>query len=355
MGGRESRKQWLKICSYGDMPLVKVREVAQVYKAKRSLGTDPAEQKRKAAEKALTVADVAKRFLAEYIKGLKPRTVMGHKTAFKLHILPELGKIPIKDLTRETVARWLASKKHVQGEGMMAANRAFATLSAMCNQAEIWNLIPQGSNPCKHVKKFPTKSRVRDIQYKELEAVGRAIEKLGPELNLWALAAIKITALCAGRSSEVLSLRRDREIYLDEGYAVLKEHKTSGKTGAKRLELPEAAVEILRALPSLKGNPWYFPSERKKGAALCYLAVNAAWNKICAEAGVADLHLHDFRSFAASEGLEQGIDARTTARLLGHSSSRTTERHYLRVRQGQTAEAAAQIAAPIAKAFKLKK
>jgi len=70
-------------------------------------------------------------------------------------------------------------------------------------------------------------------------------------------------------------------------------------------------------------------------------------------AKVKNLHLHDFRSFAASEGLDRGIDARTTAKVLGHSNSQTTERHYLKVREKKAAQAIAQISSTIADAFGL--
>jgi integrase len=77
------------------------------------------------------------------------------------------------------------------------------------------------------------------------------------------------------------------------------------------------------------------------------------WDRLCKAAGIVDLHIHDFRSFAASEGLEQGIDARTTAKILGHTSSKTTEQHYLNIRRRKTAEAAEQISAAVVKAFNL--
>jgi integrase len=170
--------------------------------------------------------------------------------------------------------------------------------------------------------------------------------------KVWVLAAIKVIALCAGRVSEVLFLRRGPDMFLEKGYAVIRDHKTSGKVGSKRLELPPAAVEILQNLPQKGESDWYFPG-RCDSAPLSPACLRRAWNLICQEAGVRDLHLHDFRSFAASEGLEQGIDARTTAKLLGHSSSQTTERHYLRVREKMSAKAAEQISSAIVRAFGL--
>lgn len=67
--------------------------------------------------------------------------------------------------------------------------------------------------------------------------------------SLWAYAAIRVVALCWGRVSEVLGLRWDRGTFLEDGYATIVEHKGKKKAGAKHLEIPPPAAEILRKLP----------------------------------------------------------------------------------------------------------
>jgi integrase len=129
-------------------------------------------------------------------------------------------------------------------------------------------------------------------------------------------------------------------------------YKTSGKVGAKPLELPAAAVEIIKALPRQDGNPWVFPGG-KEGEHLTKGGMYHTWVKVRNMAGVPDLRQHDFRSFAASEGLNQGISLQIAATVLGHKDSRTTERHYQKPRRRATSEAAEKIFAPVAKAFGL--
>jgi integrase len=62
-----------------------------------------------------------------------------------------------------------------------------------------------------------------------------------------------------------------------------------------------------------------------------------------------NLHIHDFRSMAASESKAQGINPKTAATILGHADVPTTMKHYTRARNTQ--EAAAMVAAPIARAL----
>ena len=331
------------------MPLLRARELARSYRTKVDEGIDPAKALKEAANRGTTVAEAAQRFLEEYAPGhLKPNSISGYEGSIKKHIIPGLGKIPIQDLTRDQVAAWHRAKSAEP----VGANRALAVLSSICTQAEIWRLRQEGANPCRHVERFEEEPRIRDIQEEELRAVGQAIKALQGRHNPWALAAIQVVGLCAGRVSEVLALSRDKDTHLDQGYALVRDHKTSRKTGAKHLELPVAAVSILRGLDRVAGNPWYFPG-RVKGSHLTRDGLYKTWVAVCAEAGVDGLHLHDFRSFAASEGLDQDINPKLTSKMLGHADQRTTERHYQKVRSKKAAEAAAKISAPVAEAFGL--
>jgi integrase len=354
LGGRRAKLCWLRIAPFGHLPLPKVRRIAARHRALALSRMDPATIGRR-ARGGESIAEVVNRFLDEHVaKKLKSRTGASYRSFIGTQILPKLGDTLIQRLTREAVCEWHSSAVCDSGAGAVRANRALSILSSICTQAEKWGLIPQGSNPCRYVKPFNEVPRLRDIQPCELQAIGDAIRRCedGARFNVWVLAAIKVIALCAGRVSEVLFLRRGQDMFLEKGYAVIRDHKTSSKVGGKRLELPPAAVEILQGLPQKEDSPWYFPG-RGLGAPLSPACLRAAWNKICRAAGVQNLHLHDFRSFAASEGLEQGIDARTTAKLLGHTNSQTTERHYLRVREKMSALAAAQISSSIVKAFGL--
>jgi integrase len=379
MGGRGHNYKWHRISRFEDLPLKVARERARACRADVDRGIDPAEKKRAAATKGITVADVAKRFLEEYVheNELSEKTISEYAKSHHQLVLPTFGKALIKDLDLEAVDRWHKRIPNKEGKGKVAANRALAFLSSVCTKAEIWKYRPQGSNPCKYVKRFPEIARKRDIQIAELGAIGDVAKKLDGNgqaevqrsdwgrhrtpfekqnaCNPWALAAIMLISLCAGRVSEVLNLRRDRDVFLDEGYALIRKHKTSAISGPKRLELPPAAIKILEGLPEMAGNPWYFPRATSIEAPMSYSCIRKVWDKIRTQANVSDLHLHDFRSFAASEGLAQGISPQIAAAIMGHEDPRTTQKHYEKPRRRTTAEAAEKIFAPVAKAFGLER
>ena len=353
MGGRASNKQWLKVGDFSAIPLVRAQELARSYRTQRDKGIDPAKALEAAANRGTTVEEACAKFEAEYApKNLSPKTRLDYADSIRVHIVPSLGKIPIRDLTRDQVSSWHSKRVGKDGKGEVAANRALAVLSSICTQAELWEFRTEGANPCRHVDRFEEEPRVRDIQPEELEAIGKALKALEATCSPWALAAVKVAALCAGRVSEVLALRRDREVHLVAGYAMVRKHKTVKKAGAKHLELPPAAIAILRDLPEQKGNPFYFPG-RKPGTAITRHGLHKTWLQVCEMAGIEGLHIHDFRSFAASEAQDQGIADKVAATLLGHSDTRTTQKHYAKVRKRSSAEASAKISAPIAQAFGL--
>lgn len=349
LGGRASKLHWLKVGSFAALPLIRARELARAYRAQVDAGVDPAVALAAAANRGTTVAEAAQKFMSEYAPSkLRPNSINGYRGSINKHIVPGLGKIPIRDLDRDQVSTW----HRARAKEKVGANRALAVLSSICTQAEVWKMRPDGTNPCRHVDRFPEAPRVRDVTVLELRKIGKAIHRLKDQHSQWSLAAIQIVGLCSGRVSEVLSLRRDRDVRLEQGYALIQDHKASKKIGAKHLELPPPAVAILRGLPREAGNPYFFPG-RKAGQPLTREGLHKVWLAVCEEAGISDLHLHDFRSFAASEGLAMGVDTQVTSRILGHGDRRTTEKHYTKVRDRQAAAAAAKISSPIAQAFGL--
>lgn len=344
MGGRGTPFKWIKIGAFETIPLIRARERARIYRGQREEGIDPAEALKEAASEGMTIQELWERYEAsEHYLKRAPKTQDEYKISYKAHILPKLGKSSVKGLTRDQVGKW-----HAGIASPTAANRAMAVLSRMMTLAiEVWE-IREAANPCRHVERNPENPRLRDITSAELAALGRALRSLEGRHSPYALAAIKVILLCWGRVSEVLSLRRDKDVFLEEGYALIHEHKGKRKMGVKRLELPPQAVKILNALPQEMGNPFFFPG-RKRGEALTRMGVYHTWLSVCDEAKVKNLHLHDSRSLAASEAEAQGHGIKTVSSVLGHKDVRTTEKHYSRVRKAK--EVAAQIAAPIAAAL----
>ncbi len=283
-----------------------------------------------------TVAELAGRYMAEHVEvRCKPRTAAAVRAALRTHVLPALGKIPLASLEGAQAAA-LHRGLH---ETPAAANAALRVLSSMFEAAGDWGLLPEGTNPCRAVVKYPLRRRERFLTEAEFERLGLALDALEAEGGAYAVAAIRLLMLTGCRKSEVLSLRWE-DVALGESELRL----VDSKTGARVVSLPPAAAGLLAALPRLPGNPWVFPG-RKPGARLSGL--DHVWRKVVARAELDDVRIHDLRHSYASRALALGEGLPVISKLLGHSHIQTTAR-YAHLARDMVREAAERIARSIA-------
>jgi integrase len=298
-------------------PVRMARKHAGDLRRKLDDGEDPMAT-RDAANSAPSLAAFAARYLAEYAAGHhKPRTRAEEERLLKLHILPVLGTVKLVDIGKSDAAR-LHAKAH---ETPVTANRALAVLSAVLGWAERVGERPDGSNPCRHVDRYPEKARERLVNAEELARLGETLAnaETGGVADWRAVALVRLLTFTGARLSEILGLRWDW-IDLQGGVARLPD----SKTGAKNLYLSAPALAVLAALPRSAGNPHLLPGERP-GAPL--VPPQKAWQRIRRTAGLPDIRLHDLRHAFASTAVAAGDSLFIVGKLLGHRQSSTTERY----------------------------
>ena len=270
------------------------------------------------ADTAATVHDLAMRFLEEYVPAhCKPSSAHSYEITVHQHVLCRLGNLRVVDVTRGDVA----ALHHRMRGTPYAANRTIGILSAMFTVAELWGLRPQGSNPCRYVKRFRERKRERflsDEEYRRLGAALREAESTGTEAAP-AIAAIRLLMLTGCRLSEIMNLRWD-DVALDAAELRLPD----SKTGAKVVHLGEPAVEVLRRIARVGGNPWVIAG-RRAGSRIASL--HFPWGRIRKRAGLDDVRLHDLRHSFASGGLLVGEGLPMIGKLLGHRQVQTTARY----------------------------
>ena len=109
-------------------------------------------------------------------------------------------------------------------------------------------------------------------------------EKTSP----FAVAGFRLLALTGCRCSEVFRLQW-KEVKLDRG--VLEFAKS--KTGARKVPLNAAAVEVLKALPRIEGNEHVIVGAVRGQP---FRGEAKVWERIRERAGLDDLRIHDLRS-----------------------------------------------------------
>lgn len=280
-------------------------------------GNDPAED-RDENRKALLVRELAERFDEQHISvRLKAMTAQEYRRALKKIILPKLGQLAIKNVTRADIARL----HHDLRSRPYQANRCLAIISKMFNVAELWGLRPDGTNPTRHIPKYPERPRARFLDIEEIKHLGNVLREMEAERLVMPSAALAVRLLLytGCRLSEIMTLKWE---YVDPEGAAL--HLPDSKTGAKTVHLGRAAVELLEKAPAIVGNPWVItgtlPSSRLN-------ELQHSWRRIRARAGLHDVRIHDLRHTFASTAVAAGQSLPMIGKLLGHTQVQTTARY----------------------------
>ncbi len=191
----------------------------------------------------------------------------------------------------------------------------------MFGLAEIWGLRPDGSNPRKHIRKYPEEKRGRFLSAAELRRIGevrREMESERIELPSVTLAA-RLLILSGCRLGEIMTLQWD---YVDFTERALR--LPDSKTGKKIVHLGTPAVEYLHNAQRIDGNPWVITGTLP-GKPLSDL--QPFWQRVRARAGVKDVRIHDLRHTFASTAVASGQGLPMIGKLLGHTQVQTTARY----------------------------
>ena len=302
---------------FGVMTPERARTQAKKILARVSDGDDPATSKQ-IDRRAITVADLAERFESEHIAvRIKPRTAKEYRRNLKIFILPALGRFKVTEVTRADVARF----HHEFRDTPYQSNRNLEIVSKMFNLAEMWGLRPDGSNPCRHVKKFKEEKRERYLSAGELVRLGEVLRKCEEE-GLETQAAIdlyRLLLLTGCRLAEIQTLKWD---YVDFKNAAL--HLPDSKSGNKTVHLGPPALKVLAGIERIEGNPWVIPG-KLPGAHL--QDIQHPWRRIRTRAGLDDVRIHDLRHTFASVAVSGGQGLPMIGKLLGHTQVQTTARY----------------------------
>ncbi|MFT2093129.1 tyrosine-type recombinase/integrase [Acidiphilium multivorum] len=302
-------------------------------------GGDPAAVKRE-LRSAETVADLAERFLSDHVEAKrKSRTAAEYKRLIYKNILPEIGSVPIHQLSPKQVDRLHQRMKGTPYQ----ANRVLAVLGSMLTKAEGWGLRPLNTNPCARIERFPEKARERMLSASELAALSVAIDEYPSPI---VRAALKLLVFSGARLREILTLKWTM-VNFERGEARLQD----SKTGQKTIHLPPPAIAILSELPREAGNPYVLPGQKANSH---LVNLEKPWRAIRAKAGLDDVRLHDLRHCFASIAASSGMALPIIGKLLGHTQSATTQR-YAHISADPLKLAAANIAERIEKAMSIEK
>ena len=257
-----------------------------------------------------TVFEAVARIVFERHERLwKPGTLAVNRCYLRNQLLPHFAGRQIAEIDRQEVRSWFASLRATP----VAADRSMPVLSVIMREAETMGLRPEGSNPCRGIRRYRRKGRERflsDGEIRRLFVRLTAHEARRPQQ----VAVIRLLLLTGCRKSEILTLRwsdyREGRLFLRDS-----------KTGPRTVWLSEPARNILDSLT--RQSRWIFPGAHRDRPR-CGSWLNLFWTRVRAQAGLDDLRLHDLRHTTASLALRQGQNILAIGKLLGHRRPETT-------------------------------
>jgi len=327
----EGRQRKRKIGDAKSMRMENARIEALKLQTKHAMGEEII---RKRQSRPITVSEFCDIYMKDYAKLYKkPKSIEEDERTIRLSIRPCLGWIPLTELERKDIARLhqsLADKPY-------KANRVVALLSKMINLVQEWEMLPDGKNPCRHIRKYKEVAKERYLSKEEIVRLNEALDEC--EIN-WPVSqsvidTIRLLMMTGCRLGEILKLEWS---FVDFENARL--NLPDSKTGKKTVWLGDNAVNYLRGITPKDNNPYVVTGQRR-GSHL--VNIQKPWRFVRKIADLDDVRLHDLRHTYASLAVSQNLSLPIVGALLGHKSAKPTER-YAHLYSDVIAEAAMQTA-----------
>lgn len=324
------------------------REKASEMLSMAAKGFNPSEEKI-SSRRAITVNDLIELYLRDGpITKPNKRQVswQADESNLRRHVSPQLGSEAANSVTKLQAGRAIQkiregataySAKSGKARGLIlvkggdgVARRALSVVSAMYR----WGMKHEHVtvNPFAELTLGAAPAQERFLTIEEVSkylSALRNLEDCGQIKSAYA-DALRLLLLTGARKTEIAHLKWS-EVSLERNRLELPADRTKagGKNGKRNILLMPAASAILEARLRNIGSTfnqadYVFPSAKFSGPVVGLRKIHM---KVCAEAGLAGLRVHDLRHTFASIAISDGQSMLVVSKLLGHANLRSTERY----------------------------
>ena len=294
---------------------------------------------------------------------IRPTTQETYESRIRLHIIPEIGSIPLNKLTQNDLQQFYGRlkksgrKRYTDKYGEGLSDRMVRMCHATCRSA-LEKAVQDGLirvNPAIGCKLPPKKAREMQVLTRE------ELQRFLIQAKFEGYYEVFLLDLATGlRRGELMALQWDdlnfktgvlnvnKQVYDVRGQLQLSTPKT--KNSVRKIVLPPAVVAVLREYKKTVDSRWMFPSPVKEDCPITPGVVRRRLQLILEHAGCKHVRFHDLRHTFATLALENGMDVKTLSAMLGHVSAVTTLDIYTHITGDMQRAAAASIDRSIGKA-----
>ncbi len=344
------KQRKIKLGDIANTTLAEAIQRAREHRAGVGRGDNPLH----AQHKGMTFQKLAERCLAEH-PSLAASTRRNYEYCLKADVYPDIGHKIASAVSADDVS---AICRKIKAKGKIVhAQRVKTTIGGIYSWGIRESLIK--TNPAKGV---PNQQSIKSVRNRlptddEIRRLWQALDA-APRLSEAIALVIKLTIITGLRRKEVAGARID-ELHGDT-WTIRGDVAKAGrivdegrmKSGREQIVYLTRQARSLfdQALSSCADDNYVFPADpldtAKKSTELPYInsdSVSRAMRRICDDAGIEDLHLHDMRSAMVSFLDEAGIQESIQSALLHHTPQDVTSVHYRRSKREDRLRAAWQL------------
>ena len=209
---------------------------------------------------------VAETVFERYSRVWKPGTLDVNRAYLRKQLLPHFAGRQIADIDQKNVGNWFALLHATP----VAADRSMPVLSVIMREAERMGYRPEGSNPCRGIRRYRRKGRERFLTDEEILRLSARLAAHADKRPM-EVAAVRLLLLTGCRKNEIVTLRwsdyRDGHLFLRDS-----------KTGPRTVWLSQTARAVLDTLARRRS--WIFHRPERTGirgtAGCCISGIGSA-------------------------------------------------------------------------------
>ena len=304
----------------GDAKVISVKDArAKAIKLKRKVESqvDNLTLKAEDSEQRITFAEFYNDHYLPYIK----KQIKSYETnisVFKNHILPYFGLKNMVEIKKSEIITLHSNMVQKKKLAPATANKVLIFISHAFNVAMQLEIKGIEVNPASKIKPYLlNNARERYLTKDEATRLIDAINQT--EQNIHLKYIIPMLILTGARRGEVLKAKHE-DFNLNQLCWTI----PTSKSGKKRvLPITPQLLELYKSIPK-DDTPYLFASAKSKKP---YVTIYVSWNSARTRAGLKDLRMHDLRHSFASALVNNGRSLYEVQTLLGHSTSKMTQRY----------------------------